>query len=207
MFLGAGTWRWPRAWVLLAVLFVLRSISLALLWSTRGDLLAERAKGPIQEGQSVADRILLATFMASYAGLVVFSSADVWRLHLFPLLPTWVRALGLFAFIVGNGIVHNALRANAFAALVVRTQEERGQVVVREGPYGIVRHPMYAGVIPVMLGIAAWLGSAAGMIAVVVPTAILCMRIVLEERMLLTRLAGYEDYTREVRWRLLPGVW
>jgi protein-S-isoprenylcysteine O-methyltransferase Ste14 len=58
-----------------------------------------------------------------------------------------------------------------------------------------------------MVGIAAWLGSAAGMIAAAVPTAILCARIVLEERVLRARLAGYEDYARQVRWRLLPGVW
>jgi protein-S-isoprenylcysteine O-methyltransferase Ste14 len=66
---------------------------------------------------------------------------------------------------------------------------------------------MYAGLVLLMLGVAAWLGSAAAMIAVVVPTAILCMRIVLEERMLRARLPGYEKYTHEVRWRLLPGVW
>jgi protein-S-isoprenylcysteine O-methyltransferase Ste14 len=193
--------------VLLGVLFVLRTISLALLWSTRADLLVERAKGPIQSGQSLADRILLAAFMASYAAMIAFAAADMWRFHLLPPLPTWARVLGLAAFIVGTGIVHNALRTNAFAALVVRSQEDRGQVVVREGPYGIVRHPMYAGVIPVMLGVAAWLGSAAAMLAVVVPTAILCARIVLEERMLRTRLTGYEAYTREVRWRLIPGLW
>jgi len=59
----------------------------------------------------------------------------------------------------------------------------------------------------VMVGVAAWLGSAAGMIAAAIPTAILCARIVLEERMLRARLPGYERYTREVRWRLVPGVW
>jgi protein-S-isoprenylcysteine O-methyltransferase Ste14 len=193
--------------VLLGVLFLLRGISLALLWSTRADLLVERAKGPVQPGQSLADRFLLAAFMASYAGLVVFAAADVWRLQILPPLPDWARALGLAAFIVGSGIVHNALRTNAFAALVVRAQEDRGQVVVREGPYGIVRHPMYAGIIPVMLGVAAWLGSAAGMIAVAVPVLILCVRIVLEERMLRARLPGYTEYMREVRWRLVPGVW
>jgi len=207
LFLGAGTWRWPRAWVLLGVLFVLRAISLALLWPTRRELLAERAKGPVQAGQSSGDRLLLAGFMATYAALIAFSAADLWRLHLLPPLPTWVRVLGLAAFVVGTGIVHNALRANAFAVTVVRVQEERGQLVVREGPYGIVRHPMYAGIIPVMVGVAAWLGSAAGMIAAAIPTAILCARIVLEERMLRARLPGYERYTREVRWRLVPGVW
>jgi protein-S-isoprenylcysteine O-methyltransferase Ste14 len=207
MFVGAGTWRWPRAWVLLGVLVVLRVLSLTLLWSTQSDLLVERARGPIRSGQSLADRFLLAAYMATYAAVVAFSAADVWRLHLLPPLPTWFRALGLAAFVVGTGIVHNALRTNPFAALVVRTQEERGQFVVREGPYGIVRHPMYAGIIPVMLGVAAWLGSAAGMIAVLVPTLILCARILLEERMLRTRLPGYEDYMRQVHWRLLPHIW
>ncbi len=189
------------------MLFLLRAISLALLWPTRRDLLAERAKGPLQSGQSLGDRILLVGFMACYAALIAFSAADMWRLHLLPPLPTLVRTLGLAAFVVGMGIVHNALRANAFAVTVVRVQQDRGQLVVREGPYGIVRHPMYAGIVPVMVGIAAWLGSAAGMIAAAVPTAILCARIVLEERVLRARLAGYEEYTREVRWRLLPGVW
>jgi protein-S-isoprenylcysteine O-methyltransferase Ste14 len=193
--------------VLLGVLSILRVISLALLWPTRRELLAERAKGPVQAGQSLGDRILLAGFMATYAALIVFSAADIWRLHLLPPLPTLIRVLGLAAFVVGTGIVHNALRANAFAVTVVRLQDERGQVVAREGPYGIVRHPMYAGIVPVMVGIAAWLGSAAGMISAAVPTAILCARIVLEERMLRARLPGYEDYARQVRWRLLPGIW
>lgn len=207
LFLGAGTWRWPRAWVLLGVLFVLGVISQSLLRGPRGDLLIERGKGPVQTGQSVADRILLASFMASYAGIVFFSAADVWRMHLLPPLPTWLSVIGLGAFIVGTGIVHNALRTNAFATTVVRLQEERGHTVVREGPYGIVRHPMYAGLVPLMLGVAAWLGSAAAMIAVVVPTVILCVRIVLEERLLRARLPGYEEYRREVRWRLVPGIW
>ena len=189
------------------MLSILRVMSLALLWPTRRELLAERSKGVVQAGQSLGDRILLTSFMATYAALIVFSAADVWRLHLLPPLPTVIRVLGLAAFVVGTGIVHNALRANAFAVTVVRLQDERGQVVAREGPYGIVRHPMYAGIVPVMVGMAAWLGSAAGMIAAAVPTAILCARIVLEERMLRARLAGYEDYAREVRWRLLPGVW
>jgi protein-S-isoprenylcysteine O-methyltransferase Ste14 len=193
--------------VLLGVLSILRVISLALLWPTRRELLAERSKGPVQAGQSLGDRILLASVMATYAALIVFSAADVWHLHLLPPLPSVIRVLGLAAFVVGTGIVHNALRANAFAVTVVRLQDERGQMVVREGPYGIVRHPMYAGLVPVMVGIAAWLGSAAGMIAAAVPTAILCARIVLEERVLRARLAGYEDYARQVRWRLLPGVW
>jgi protein-S-isoprenylcysteine O-methyltransferase Ste14 len=177
--------------VLLGVLFVLRVISRSLLWVSRPDLLAERGKGPVQSGQTLADRVLVASFMASFAAMVAFAAADMWRLHLLPPLPTWARVLGLGAYIVGTGLVHNALRANAFATTVVRLQEERGQFVVREGPYGIVRHPMYAGLIPVMLGVAAWLGSAAAMIAVVVPTTILCIRIVLEERMLRARLPGY----------------
>jgi protein-S-isoprenylcysteine O-methyltransferase Ste14 len=89
----------------------------------------------------------------------------------------------------------------------VRHQEERRQVVVDRGLYAVVRHPMYAGAIPLSIGMPLWLGSYAAALAAVVPIAILVVRILVEERFLRRELPGYEEYTRKVRWRMVPGVW
>jgi len=115
--------------------------------------------------------------------------------------------IGLVIFASGWWIVYLALSANAYAVCVVRFQEERGHKVAEGGLYRHVRHPMYAGVVLVMVGLCTWLGSTAALIATLVPVAILMVRIVFEERMLRARLAGYGEYTARVRWRLVPGVW
>jgi len=161
----------------------------------------------VQKGQPPADRLLLAGFMASFAALIAFNGADVWRLHLMRELPGWTRLVGWVAFVAGWWIVYRVLRANAFAVTVVRIQDERGQRIVRTGPYAIVRHPMYAGMVPVMAGMGLFLHSTAATVAALVPTAILAARIVLEERLLRARFPEYAEYAAAVRWRLLPGVW
>lgn len=207
LFVPTGTLRWPAAWLLLAVLLVARGAGVILLHRTQPALLAERSRPPLQRGQVGIDRILLPASMASFAGIVAFASWDVWHRQLLGSPPEWLRTLGLLAFIAGWIVVHAALRANAFAVTVVRHQAERGHAVVTAGPYAIVRHPMYAGLMWLMLGLALWLGSTAAAVATVVPTAILALRIVVEENMLARSLSDYSAYTRRVRWRLLPGLW
>ncbi len=66
---------------------------------------------------------------------------------------------------------------------------------------------MYAGMIPVMIGLSLWLGSLAGVVASLVPMSILAVRILVEERLLRTALPGYVEYAHRVRWRLIPGLW
>ena len=207
LFTPAGTVHWRAAWILLGALFLVRGLSAATLYRQRRDLLAERLRLPVQRGQPWADRLLLPAFMASFAALVAFVSWDRWHLHLFPAPPVWLRAVGLLAFVLGWGMTHLALRANAFAVTVVRHQAEREHTVVTTGPYAIVRHPMYAGIVPVMVGMSLWLGSTAGVLGTVVPVAILAARILLEERVLERALPAYASYAARVRWRLVPHIW
>jgi protein-S-isoprenylcysteine O-methyltransferase Ste14 len=208
LFLPARTMHWRAAWVLLAVLVVVRGASTILLWRTQRTLLEKRSGLPLpRRGQPVADRILLPSIMAAFAGIVFFTSWDVWHRHLLPTPPVWLRASGLLLFAVGWWIVHLALRSNAFAITVVRHQGERDHRVVDTGAYAVVRHPMYAGLVPVMAGLALWLGSTAGVLAAAIPTMLLAVRIVHEERLLRAELPGYDEYARRVRARLVPGVW
>jgi protein-S-isoprenylcysteine O-methyltransferase Ste14 len=99
------------------------------------------------------------------------------------------------------------LKTNAFAATVIRHQEERQHAVVDTGVYSIVRHPMYAGLVPVMVGMCLWLESYAAAFLVSIPVGILVLRIRLEERFLRRELKGYDEYAARVRRRLIPGLW
>ena len=207
LFIPAGTLHWRAAWILLAVLTFARVLSAARLWMVQRELAMERTKLPIQRGQIAADRPLVLGYMATFAAVVGLASLDLWHLHLLPLFAPSVRVIGLAIFILGWWIAYLALSANAYAVTVVRFQEERGHQVAEGGLYRHVRHPMYAGLVLIMVGLCIWLGSAAALIATLVPTALLVVRIIFEERMLRTKLAGYDEYAGRVRWRLVPGVW
>jgi len=207
LFVPAGTLDWWRARVLLGVLLVMRIVGTVGAIRVNPELLAERSGLPLHRGQPLADRVLLLSFMASFAALVAFCPLDVFRLRLLPRPPAAVSLAGLVLFAAGWWIIARVLRTNAFAVRVVRHQPERRQTLVDTGVYAVVRHPMYAGIIPVLVGMCLWLQSTAGALLALVPIAILAARIVLEERFLRRALPGYDAYTARVRWRLVPRLW
>ncbi|HYB69519.1 MAG TPA: isoprenylcysteine carboxylmethyltransferase family protein [Candidatus Bathyarchaeia archaeon] len=207
LFGPAGTLTWWRGWVLVGVIAVASVVSIALVFPGNEGLVAERFKLPVQAGQPHADRVLVPWLLASYFVSVAFVPFDVFDLHLFRLPDPLVSVAGLALFVVGWLLTALALRANHYAALVVRHQSERGQHVVDTGLYAVVRHPMYVGAILLFVGLPLWLGSWAGALVTLVPVAILARRIGIEERFLRETLPGYSAYTERVRYRLIPYVW
>jgi len=207
LFGPVGTFAWPRAWILIAIVAVVTIVSVVVLAREDSGLLAERMKPPLQRGQPFADKVLVTVFLLEYLAAIAFVPVDVFELRLLPPPAPAVAALGLALFLAGWWIVTAAMRANAFAAPVVKHQEERHQRVVDAGPYALVRHPMYAGAVLLFLGLPLWLGSTAGALVALLPILTLAARIGIEERFLRRELAGYDGYTRRVRWRLVPGVW
>ena len=95
-------------------------------------------------------------------------------------------------------------RENAYLAVVVKLQEERGQTVVSTGPYRYVRHPMYAGMFLFLPSGALLVGSWWGLLLCLVLLGLLVWRIPREERILENGLAGYDEYERRVRYRSSP---
>jgi len=83
----------------------------------------------------------------------------------------------------------------------------QGQKVIDTGPYAGIRHPMYAGIIPMYLAIPLALGSYPAMVFFIPVVLIIVVRIFDEERLLLKDLPGYREYTEKVRYRLIPKVW
>jgi protein-S-isoprenylcysteine O-methyltransferase Ste14 len=90
---------------------------------------------------------------------------------------------------------------------VGRIQEDRNHRVVAKGPYRIVRHPMYAGVILGVLGLPLALGSWWALIPAGLLSGLFVVRTALEDQMLLRQLPGYAEYAQRTRHRLLPGIW
>jgi protein-S-isoprenylcysteine O-methyltransferase Ste14 len=207
MFLLGGTWTWWRAWALLAVVFVLTLVTTSAVFRSQPELLKERMKPLLQEGQPMADRIVLVLFTAAFFGEIAFIPVDVFRLHLMGKPPLILGYVGLPLFALGRLLIALSMRENSFAVSVVRHQEERHHTVVDGGIYGIVRHPMYLGVVFLLAGMSLWLESNASLLATLLPIGILAARIIIEERFLKRKLRGYLAYTQRVRWRLFPGLW
>src|SRR5262249_5602555 len=158
------------------------------------------------KGQPLADKILVSLLLVSFFGLMIFIRLDVSRFHLLPKPGPVASALGLLLFIIGWWLMTLAMRENAFAAPLVKHQEERHHKVVDTGVYSVVRHPMYSGAVLLIFGMPLWLESYAGVIFAALPVATLVVRILIEERFLKRELKGYEEYTKRVRYRLVPFV-
>ena len=206
LFVAAGTWRWPQAWI-----FIIEMVASGLvvsLWLARHDpgLLAERMSSPFQRAQAAADKLIILTLCIAWPAWLVFLALDAVRFRLSH-LPVWAQVAGALLILVAMYAFYRTFRENSFAAAVVKIQKERGHTVVTTGPYAIVRHPMYAGAGLIFFGIPMLLGSAYGLALAPAWYILLAVRIPLEERVLRENLAGYDDYARRVRWRLLPGVW
>ncbi len=204
LFAPAGTLRWPRAWVFLSVVFVAATLS---VFAIPEDLLNERYGAPVQKGQPLADKFLVTALVMSFCATVALIPLDVFHYHFMRSpgkIASWV---GLILFMAGWWILAYALVENKFAAPVVKFQKERRQHVVDSGPYRVVRHPMYSAVIPLMVGMALWLGSCAAALAAIVPIALAAVRALFEEKFLRSELPGYEEYMQRTRFRLIPLVW
>ncbi|MGB9866501.1 MAG: methyltransferase family protein [Bacillota bacterium] len=113
-----------------------------------------------------------------------------------------------YAVFVGSvAIVEWAKFVNQFFSTVVRLQTERGHHVVDRGPYGFVRHPGYLGGILMAISSPVVLGSYWALVPAAAVTVLILVRTCLEDRTLHGELPGYEEYTRRVRYRILPSVW
>ena len=207
LFVPAGTVNWPRAWVTIGIFLIGSVVSVADLLRVSPELLNERLKSPFQKEQPLADKFVLVLLVVTFYGMIAFTALDVSRLHLLRMPPIWVSVVGLALFLIGWALADIALRENAFAAAVVKYQEERRHTVVDTGVYGVIRHPIYAGGALFIIGFPLWLGSYAGALVALLPIGALIVRIFIEEGLLRRQLSGYDDYAGRVRYRLIPFLW
>jgi protein-S-isoprenylcysteine O-methyltransferase Ste14 len=201
LFLSAGTLDWPGAWVYLALSAIAGGGSGLLLARHDPELLLERLGPMIQRQQKSWDKLLLSLFLVLYLGWLVLIALDAKRFH-WSSMPVALQVVGAVLLCITFYAMWRVMRENSFAAPVVKVQRERGHKVVSNCPYALVRHPMYAGIIPLLIGTPLLLGSWWGLIAAPLLLILLAIRAVLEEETLKAELEGYKDYAARVRFRL-----
>lgn len=206
LFGAAGTVRWPEGWIYLVLVSGLGLVSGLVIAKHDPALLEERLGSPVQKRQKGWDKILLSAFFVLWMLQYVVAGLDAVRLRLSD-MSGWLEGLGAAGIVLGLYVFHIVMRANTFAAPVVKIQTERKHQVISTGPYAVVRHPMYGGAVALILGTGLLLGSWWTVALGVVLIGLLAIRAVLEENTLKRELDGYEAYVARVRYRLIPWVW
>lgn len=203
LFAPAGTFHYWQGWVFLVVFALSTWMPSLYLMRTNPAALERRMHaGPLQETR-VAQKIISTIAFSSMMGLIVFSVFD----HRFgwSVVPPAISVIGDFLVAVGLLATMLVVIQNGYAAANITVESE--QTVVSTGLYGLVRHPMYAGTVVLMVGIPLALGSYWGLLFIAPSLIVLAVRIRDEERMLEQELRGYTDYEQQVHYRLVPYLW
>lgn len=204
LFWSAGRIDWWPAWGALAVMLVWITGMGIIIFRFNPGLLAERL-GP-RKGAKPWD-----TAIVSSVGLVqlvryIVAGLDQ-RYNWTGGFPVAAQIVALAVCFLGYALFVWATASNTFFTKVVRIQSERGHAVATGGPYRYVRHPAYIGAILYELTVSILLASWWAIIPSGLCAILFVLRTALEDRTLQTELAGYVDYTRQVRYRLVPGIW
>ena len=200
LFLPAGTLAYWEAWAYLVVMFLPATFAFVWLLREKPELAERRIQWrerDVAQGRivSLAGVAMLATF-----AMPGFDFRWGWSD-----VPLAVVVVGDALVLASYLLVIRVLQVNEFASRVVRV--EQSQRVVDTGPYAIVRHPMYLGVMGMILATPLALGSYWALIPAVAIVPTLMARIREEEAVLVRELTGYTDYVRRVPHRLIPGIW
>ncbi len=201
-------WDWWEAWVYGIISVVGFIISRRLAVQRNPDILTERASYGKQEDTQPWDKILSP--LVALGGFLILVVAGFDRLLEWP--PYWYVSLSArliaLAFIMGSYALGAwALIENRYFSGVVRLQTDRGHQVVSSGPYRFTRHPGYAGTVITYLATPVLLHSIWAFLPAVFLCCMLVLRTRLEDEFLQKNLAGYADYAKKTRYRLIPGIW
>ena len=200
LFLPAGTFVFPHAWLFMALLFVPMFIGGLVMHRKAPELLKRRLKAKEAEGEQ---RMVIA--LSGVMFLAGFVLAGLRLRFQWSVLPLWGVCAASLVFLIGYGMFALVLRENAYLSRTIEVQA--GQKVVDTGLYGIVRHPMYTATLLMFLTMPLILGSWQAFLVFLVYPLLIVKRIRNEEAVLLRDLDGYEAYCRKNKYRLIPFIW
>ena len=203
IFWPAGTFDYWQGWLFLGI-FAASTVGFTVYLAIYDrPLLERRLKAGPQHEREWSQKIIVSLVLFAFCTLVVLPVLD-YRNAWSP-VARWVSILGDVMILLSFLFIFWVTRVNSFAASNIRV--EKDQIVIDTGPYAHVRHPMYAAAIWLFVGMPLALGSWWSLALIVPFMPVLVWRLLDEEKILQRDLAGYTEYMRRVRFRLIPFVW
>ena len=200
LFLPAGTIRYPGGLLFLCLLFVPMLLLGIIMLARARDLLAKRLD--VKEKQGTQKGVVAVMGLIFLSGFILAGLDFRFGWSKVP-LPVVIVASVLF--LVGYALYAEVMRENAYLSRTVKVEE--GQTVISTGLYAVVRHPMYTASTVMFLALPLILGSWYALIPFALYPVIMVVRIHGEEKLLTAELSGYEEYTRKVKYRMIPFIW
>lgn len=200
LLLPAGTFRYPNAWLFIALLFIPMLLLGAILFLKAPDLLRKRLNSKEKENAQVG---VVAASALMFVGAFVAAGLDF--RYGWTQVPAWLVALAAVIQFASYGLYAEVMRENAYLSRTVEVQEN--QKVVDTGLYGVIRHPMYTATILLYLAMPIVLGSWIAFVIMLSYPVIIVFRIRNEEKVLEQGLEGYSEYKQKVKYRLIPFIW
>ena len=203
VFIPAGTLNYWQGWIYFGTAIFASALYTIYLAKYDPALLQRRRQAGPSHEKEPAQKIIVLFIFAAFVALIALPPLD-YRFG-WSRVPWHVSLIGDSLVALSFYFFYLVSRVNTYAAANVRV--EQGQRVVDTGVYALVRHPMYFGALFLIVGTPLALGSWWTLLLTPVFLLLLYFRIASEEKVLMRDLAGYADYRRKVRYRLIPFVW
>ncbi|MGJ7922306.1 methyltransferase family protein [Neobacillus sp. LXY-4] len=198
LFLPAGTTKFWNAWIFWLGFSLITLLITIYFIRKNPEFLLRRTK---VRDQATTKKVP-AIFKTYYLGFIL-PGVD-FRLH-WSNEPIWLVIVSNIIVFVAYMFIFVVFKENSYASTVIQVENE--QHVITTGPYSIVRHPMYLGIVIMSLFLPLALGSYFAIIPMlfIIPT--MLFRIKNEEDVLLRELRGYKEYCLKTHYRLIPLIW
>ena len=203
LFAPAWTIDFWQAWVYLSVFTAASALITAYLWRFDPKLLERRVNAGPRAEKEKSQKLIQILASLAFIGTLVLPSLD--RRFGWSRIPVVLVIASDALVALGFLAVFLVYKANTFTSATIEVAPN--QPVISTGPYAIVRHPMYAGALVLLLATPPALGSSWGLVMLIPMTLVLVLRLVSEERFLRKSLPGYTEYCQKVRYRLAPLIW
>ena len=200
LFVPAGTLYYWNAWLLMGILFVPMFFAGIIMMFRNPDLLKKRLNAKEKEAEQS-----LVIKLSGLMFVLGFVAAGLDFRFGWIVLPKWVSWAAAGIFLSSYLLFAEVLRENAYLSRTIEVQEN--QTVIDTGLYGVVRHPMYSATIILFLCMPLVLGSLISFVFFLMYPAIISKRIRNEEMVLEEGLAGYAEYKKKVKYKVIPFLW
>ena len=200
LIIPANSFEYWNGWLFMGLLFIPMFIAGIILMVKNPELLKKRLNAKEKENEQ--KWVLLFSGVMFIAGFIV---AGLNYRYKWIEMPNIVVIIASILFIIAYILYAEVLRENTYLSRTIEVQYN--QKVIDTGLYGIVRHPMYAVTILLILTMPLILGSVISFMIFLIYPIIIGKRIENEEKVLEKYLKGYTEYKEKVKYKVIPFVW